>query len=339
MFDPGPLRAAVALHGRVARVVIAAVDGSSPREVGASMLVWAGGQSGTIGGGALEWQATRRAWKMLAEGRPAALLERVPLGPQLGQCCGGMVSVLTELHDAASLAAIAAQGVHARPVAGGAAADPPLAVRRLVARARGEGVLPAPALIQGWMVEPLARPGREVWIWGAGHVGRALVQVLAPLPGFGLTWIDTAPERFPGTIPAGVARRWDAGPARLAGEAPEAAGHLIVTYSHLLDLELCHRLLKHGFGWCGLIGSATKWKRFRARLLRLGHGEAAIDRIACPIGEPGLGKHPAAIAIGVAAQLLRMNETFRTETGDDGQDRDASAAEGPEQDLSGRSGQ
>ena len=78
----------------------------------------------------------------------------------------------------------------------------------------------------------------------------------------------------------------------------------MLTFSHSLDLELCHRLLGHGFRTLGLIGSATKWARFRSRLAALGHAEARIARIRCPIGDPGLGKHPQAIAIGVAADLL-----------------------------------
>lgn len=80
--------------------------------------------------------------------------------------------------------------------------------------------------------------------------------------------------------------------------------HLVVTYSHALDLALCHALLGHGFAALGLIGSASKRARFRARLAALGHAPAQIDRIDCPIGDPALGKHPQAIAIGVAAALL-----------------------------------
>jgi xanthine dehydrogenase accessory factor len=88
------------------------------------------------------------------------------------------------------------------------------------------------------------------------------------------------------------------------GHAPQEADHLIMTYAHDLDLALCHALLKHGFASAGLIGSATKWARFRTRLAALGHSPAQISRIACPIGDPHLGKHPQAIAVGVATALL-----------------------------------
>jgi xanthine dehydrogenase accessory factor len=163
---------------------------------------------------------------------------------------------------------------------------------------------PAPALIQGWMVESVAQAERPLWIWGAGHVGRALVSVLAPLPGVAITWIDVAADRFPGEVPAGVTVLTATDPAALADHAPADAEHLVLTFSHALDLELCHRLLGHGFARLGLIGSATKWARFRARLAALGHAPATIARIDCPIGNPSLGKHPQAIAVGVAAEVL-----------------------------------
>jgi xanthine dehydrogenase accessory factor len=297
MFDLDALGKAVADHGPVARVVIGAVKGSSPREVGASMLVWANGQSGTIGGGALEWQAAARARAMLGAG--GARLDHEALGPSLGQCCGGAVTLLTEVYDAQNLPD--GRDVIARAVDSSAM---PLAVKRLIDRARGQGVMPGPQMVQGWMVEPVARPTRQLWVWGAGHVGRALVEVMAPLPGLAITWVDTAPDRFPETLPDTASALPVPDPGLAVALAPKDAEHLILTYSHALDLDLCHRLLTHGFSACGLIGSATKWARFRSRLAALGHSAPAIDRIDCPIGNPSLGKHPQAIAIGVASAFL-----------------------------------
>ena len=297
MFDLDRLSNTIAKYTRVARVVIADVKGSSPREVGASMLVWAGGQSGTIGGGALEWQATQRARAMLTAG--GLRLDHEALGPTLGQCCGGAVTLLTEIYHAENLPKPG--NIIARAVDGGAM---PLAVKRLVDRARGQGLAPVAQLLQGWMVEPVAKPSRELWVWGAGHVGRALVDVLAPLPGVTITWVDTAPDRFPETLPANVRALPLADPANAVSLAPGHAEHLILTYSHALDLELCHRLLGHGFAACGLIGSATKWARFRSRLAALGHAPNIIARMDCPIGDPSLGKHPQAIAIGVAGTFM-----------------------------------
>ena len=290
MFDVGELGAALRF-GPVARVVIAGFEGHSPREVGAAMLVWGTGQSGTIGGGALEFQAVSRARAMLGLGGSRS--DRQALGPDLGQCCGGVVTLLTAVYDRVPEGPVVARGPGAMP----------LAVKRILAAARGQGVLPVAGLVQGWMVEPVAVPMRQVWVWGAGHVGRALVAVLAPLPGLAITWVDFAVERFPEV--AGVRVLPVAEPERAVGLAPLDAEHLIVTFSHALDLELCHRLLGHGFGHCGLIGSATKWARFRGRLAALGHSAGAIGRIECPIGDPSLGKHPQAIALGVAAGMLR----------------------------------
>lgn len=317
-FDLEGLRATVAAHGVVTRVVIAAIRGSSPREVGAAMLVWENGQSGTIGGGALEFQAAEAA----RAGRLG--LSRHALGPELGQCCGGAVTLLTESWDAARLDTVEGTVV-ARPALpfSGTENGPetlqvsgaPLTVKRLLARARSQGLLPEAQLVGDWMVEPVLKPTRQLWIWGAGHVGRALVDVLSPLPEIAITWVDTAPERFPETIPAGVTPLPAVRPADLVAYAPRTAEHLILTYSHELDLELCNRLLRHDFAFAGLIGSATKWARFRSRLAALGHSPQQIARITCPIGDPALGKHPASIAIGVAARLLSPahSETTRKE--------------------------
>ena len=232
------------------RVRVASTAGSTPREAGTEMLVGPDHIEGTIGGGALEWQAIATARRMMTEDR-STHRETVPLGPSLGQCCGG--SVVLEFTCADTLA---------------------------------------------------APQGRPLWIWGAGHVGRALAGVFAPLPGHDITLIDVAEDRFPDLLPAGVTPCVAVQPTRLVPHAPARADHLIVTYSHDLDLKLCDGLLRHGFASCGLIGSATKWARFRSRLAALGHTDAQISRIACPIGDPSLGKHPQAIAVGVAASLL-----------------------------------
>lgn len=229
------------------RITITKTAGSVPREAGTQMLVWADRTEGTIGGGALEWEAIAEARKMLRDGRMTHSA-KIPLGPTLGQCCGGSVSLVWEHADAMDIP-----------------------------------------------------PARPLWIYGAGHVGRALVHVMAPLPDFAITWVDTDADRFPDTdVTTLVARD----PALVVRHAPPEADHLILTYSHEIDLALCHAVLSHKFNNAGLIGSATKWARFRTRLAALGHSPAQISRIACPIGDPSLGKHPAAIALGVATAMI-----------------------------------
>ncbi|MEL7301960.1 MAG: xanthine dehydrogenase accessory protein XdhC [Pseudomonadota bacterium] len=288
-------------HGPLARVIVAEVRGSAPREVGAEMWVWAdkardGGQHGTIGGGTLEYEASEAARAALVRDPAArAFATTHALGPDLGQCCGGAVTLVTEI-----LAEAPEPGLRAIPL-GDAPAT--LAVERVKQALRNGSGDDRARLVDGWFLERPLAPTREIWIWGAGHVGRALTQVLAPLPDLALTWIDTAPDRFP-AIPDGVTQVSAAKPELLMAHAPETAEHLIVTYSHALDLALCDAALRRGFRGCGLIGSATKWARFRKRLGALGHGDAEIARIACPIGDPTLGKHPQAIAIGVAHALV-----------------------------------
>jgi len=317
--DRATLARAVAAQERVVRVVVAEVLGSAPREVGAAMLVWPGGQQGTIGGGALEYEAAARARDMLARGETRAS-QKALLGPDLGQCCGGAVTLLFEAWDAPALAALT-DTLYAHPVEVGANPTPPLAVTRLRAQARRSGARPSPRMVEGWFIEPLTAAQTPVWIWGAGHVGRALVATLAPHPGLALTWADTGEGRFPATIPEGVTPRAEPHLARAAADAPRDAHHVVLTYSHALDLALCDALLNHAFASLGLIGSATKWARFRARLGQMGHSADALARIRCPVGDKRLGKHPQAIAVGVAHALLidlAKNEAERPAPGDEG---------------------
>lgn len=231
-------------------VTITRTAGSAPRNAGTQMRVFSDHIEGTIGGGALEWEAMAHARKMLETETPSDS-QTIPLGPNLGQCCGGSVQLSYAVNTATETA-----------------------------------------------------PNRNIWIYGAGHVGRALVQTIAILPDTSITWIDTAPDRFPETPPANVTPFPAADPALATKHAPADAEHLILTYAHDLDLAICHALLNRDFGSIGLIGSATKWARFKSRLTALGHSPAKIGQIACPIGDPALGKHPSQIAISVAAAMI-----------------------------------
>lgn len=231
-------------------VTVRATQGSAPRDAGTSMRIWPDRQNGTIGGGALEWEAARIARALLMTGKDTAH-HKMPLGPDLGQCCGGTVSLDFTRNSATDTIT-----------------QPPL------------------------------------WIWGAGHVGRSIAGVIAPFEDREITLIDTTPDRMPDTIPNGVSPLVAADPVRAVAHASLSADHLIATYSHDIDLALCDALLRHGFASVGLIGSATKWARFGRRLASMGHGGEQIARIACPIGDPSLGKHPQAIAVGVAATLI-----------------------------------
>ncbi len=308
--DPDTLCATIRDHGPVCRVVVAETRGSAPREAGAAMLVWADGQRGTIGGGALEHDAVLSARRMLAEG-PSRSLAAKPLGPALGQCCGGVVTLLWEMHKSAGLpdtGGTTTDGVFIRPVTTDATGDPPPALLRRARRADMGDIL----LLDGWVAERLAGPRTPVWIYGAGHVGRAVAATLAPLPDFGVTLIDTHISRLPAPPPEGVTPLIAADPVRVIGRAPATARHLVMTYSHELDLDLCHRLLAVPGASIGLIGSHTKWARFSKRLRALGHAPATLRRITCPVGDPSLGKHPRHIAVGVAAALIKEHRRRTT---------------------------
>lgn len=303
-FDLASLEQAITAHGAVVRVVVANTRGSVPREAGASMLIWTNGQSGTIGGGALELAASNAARQQLNSRTPVALTSH-PLGPGLGQCCGGSVTIVSEIWDQARIDALGPSPIAvARQVAGHQ--DQPFAMRAALRASRGEGREVNFSYSQGWLMEPVLQASRSLWVHGAGHVGRAIVSMLAPLPEFEITWTDTGPDRFPSDLPPGVTQLPSRDPARLIPHAPQNAEHLILTYSHALDLSLCDAVLRHGFREVGLIGSATKWARFRKRLNALGHSPDKIARITCPIGDPTLGKAPQQIAIGVAHSLLRQ---------------------------------
>ncbi|MCY4461853.1 MAG: xanthine dehydrogenase accessory protein XdhC [Albidovulum sp.] len=303
------LESEVASHGRIARILVAEVAGSVPREAGTSMIVTERGQSGTIGGGALEFSAVNSARDLMRRNPlPGPSVVKLPLGPSLGQCCGGSATLITEIYDRNAVARVRESedlpGFYARPISG-RNESPPLPVRAFVETFRDSGrKKPHSALESGWILEPIADPSHQLWIFGAGHVGRAIVSVLAPVPELDLYWIDTDENRYPDSIPAEVSKLVAKNPAAVAPHAPLNSEHLVLTYSHAIDLEICSALLRRNVERIGLIGSGTKWARFRSRLVKMGHDAEAVDRIQCPIGNPGLGKHPQAIAVGVASEIL-----------------------------------
>ncbi|MBL4749491.1 MAG: xanthine dehydrogenase accessory protein XdhC [Amylibacter sp.] len=298
-FDLSSLTQAVDAHGHVARILIASHKGSSPREAGTSMLVWDAGFYGTIGGGALEYQAVEMAQKHL-QSKTLTSVQRIPLGPNLGQCCGGSVTLVTECFTQANLPQT--DTIFARPIQVGS--PEPLWVKRNLANARNGAETPDTQLQDGWLVESISQPLQPVWIYGAGHVGRAIIDTLQGLP-FDITWVDTKGARFPADIPENVTQLVAQNPALAAIHAPHDAQHFILTYSHAIDLELCHAILSNSFKSVGLIGSKTKHARFITKLQNLGHSAPQISRIICPIGDPSLGKEPKAIALGITSALIR----------------------------------
>ncbi len=155
---------------------------------------------------------------------------------------------------------------------------------------------------------------RAVYLFGAGHVGRALALALAPLP-FAVRWIDSRREAFPALSPANVSLVFAPDPAAELAGAPDGALIVVMTHSHALDLEIVAAALgAERFGFVGLIGSSTKRARFLSQMRAAGLPEGSLAGLVCPIGTPGLeSKDPAVIAASTVVQLLIVSETLGAE--------------------------
>jgi xanthine dehydrogenase accessory factor len=280
--------------------------------------------------------------------QPGFELRRFPLGSSFGQCCGGIVDIhfetvaaddadwLAQLtHGMASGADSGTSGgngvVLVTPVDGDAAgiarvhaADNPgnpgspcaaaavggdvgAAIEAFLADDAGAAVCSLGG--RDYLLTAVREPDFRIAVFGAGHVGSALVHVLAPLP-CRVDWIDSRPLLTDISLPHNVRARVTADPAAAAARLPAGTFCLVMTHSHPLDLEICARLLPRAdIPWCGLIGSRSKKRRFEKRLRALGLAPAEIARLICPIGIEGIGgKRPAEIAVATAAQLLRERE-------------------------------
>jgi xanthine dehydrogenase accessory factor len=258
------LLAYLAVHDALL-VTVESSQGSVPREAGAWMAVFADCFVGTIGGGHLELQAIEEARRHLAGGSGEPVL-RYPLGPRLGQCCGGVVQLRFERVGAADVVAV------------------------------------------GQRLAPARLP---VALFGGGHVGRALMTALGPLP-FALRWIDSRDEIFPERLPENVeCEHSDPVQGAVADLAP-GSHVLVMSFSHAEDLDVVAACLlrqrqRNDLPFLGLIGSKTKWATFRHRLEECGFSRAELAQVTCPIGLPGIrGKQPEVIAASVAAQLLQL---------------------------------
>jgi xanthine dehydrogenase accessory factor len=305
----------LAEHGAAALVTLARAQGSSPREAGARMVVAPNGAfTGTIGGGALEWGALAEAQALLArrDGPAVARLDRA-LGPDLGQCCGGRVLLTIERFGAAERETIAplAEAERAGVLTTIATVGRDGRLLRRVAE-ENEGRSPRLAYeIQsdGRVYERFGDEPTPFYLFGAGHVGRALSVALSPLP-FLITWTDARPGAIPDTFPVNVTAVTQGDPIELLGRAPDGAFIAVMTHSHALDLDLVIAALQaNRFPYVGLIGSATKRARFTSAMQKMGMASDVVGKLVCPIGLTTIkDKAPAAIAASVAAQALMARE-------------------------------
>lgn len=286
----------------LAMISVLATEGSAPRGAGTRMLVTAGGEQGTIGGGALEFRAVEQARAVLAHPPGTWRVQDYPLGPLLGQCCGGRVRLLVERLDRDALGWL------------GDAAEGRVLVSQLQAGAVLRHVSDGPAVAlsargdrprEGLrLAEMIGQPRRPLYLFGAGHVGQAIARHVAGLP-LRLAWFDTRPVFE--TI-EGVAVVPESAITQCVAEAPEDAALVILTHDHALDYRLTLAALSRPpLAFTGLIGSQTKRARFLSRLEREGVSAEARGRLTCPIGLPGVtGKEPDVIAVALLAQLLQL---------------------------------
>lgn len=301
--------AARMVRGGVPAVLVTIVDvkGSAPREPGVRMLVSADDLAGTIGGGHLEWRGMDIARKILAAGLPSRQIVRIPLGPALGQCCGGVVQLAFERlggDDLEWLDAVSAAFAARQSLTRSVPAHGP------VTHTRAHATLPSVTLGDdgGW-TDTLVPDAMHVVLFGAGHVGHALVRVLGTLP-CTVHWVDERDTLFPAGLPANVAAEATDTAEAVVEAAPPGSYFLVMTHSHALDQALCERIFqRRDFAYFGLIGSATKRARFEHRMMERGIDPARFPEMVCPIGIAGItDKAPAMIAVAIVAQLLQVRD-------------------------------
>ena len=302
--------------GACALVTVARADGSTPREDGARMVVTAeGGFYGTIGGGTLEFEAIRRAVAAIREGVASFVLQNVSLGPDLGQCCGGRTQIAIEVLTRASLEmaqALSQKEAERHPFSTEALiVDGVVQQRRLLTDDPTSRISLQHNQETGnqLLVEKFGSQRRELYLFGAGHVGKAVVLALAPLP-FSVTWVDSRADQFPGAVPGNVRKIASTDPAAILDQAADGAFVLAMTHSHALDEDIMARALLHQrFAYCGVIGSKTKRARFLKRLKARGLTDALTSNMVCPVGVTTVrSKEPASIAAGIAVDLLVRDE-------------------------------
>lgn len=313
------LRERLAYGQEIVLITLADIKGSVPQQSGAKLIVDQAGQVGTIGGGRLEWEATKKA-RQLLEQRSGEIqeIETFSLGKSLGQCCGGVVTLVFQRLSLVGLnqwlidPPTQTQELFLMTPLDGSGLDVEWVSPEIVA----ERALPCSGQAQivthnaqQWLLEDMRDTRTPILIFGAGHVGQALMSVLTSLP-FAPHWIDPRDDMETIAAPHIACAQIDAHVDGAIESAATNAMYVVMTHDHELDLYIVQQILaRNDFFWLGLIGSKTKYHRFRHRLNALGFAPEKINRLTCPIGLPGISsKEPAAIATSVGAQLLMLRE-------------------------------
>ncbi len=319
---------------RVVLVTVAGIRGSAPREVGAKMIVTGSETFGTIGGGQLEYQCTRIACDMLGNDETPAL-RKFPLGSAMGQCCGGVVDILFEPIASALPSWLRdLRALHGQREAAVVATDLSGSIGKTVITAAnfyGETDVAADVLarareslasgrtahrIDDWFFENVVGTDLNIAVFGAGHVGSAVVRSLSALD-CNLRWIDSRRGIFRAP-PSNVRTIESSEPALEVAAMPPGSCYLVMTHSHAIDFDVCDRILRRPDAiYCGLIGSLSKRRRFEKRFRAQGLQDKDFERLTCPIGVAGIsGKKPAEIAVAAAAEVLQAYETATRQLAD-----------------------
>jgi len=293
-------------------VTVVNVEGSAPRESSCRMFVLASGIVETIGGGNLELEAIKLAREMLADNNSNKYkLELYGLGPALQQCCGGAVTLAFEK--------ISAEPEWLHSCQRNDDSDQILvneftqsSVNRYLL---ADGVVDIDNHNANTLIERLNPLRPDVVIFGAGHVGAALIDILSRLP-FRTSWVDQRDDLFADPQDVGIKVFTDNDPLSFIDSLPENALNVVMTHSHELDEDICYHYLKaKKFRFLGLIGSKTKRARFLHRLRDRGIDQQQLSKLTCPIGVPEVaGSSPPEIAIAVAAQLLSLRDQIKLDT-------------------------
>ena len=304
---------------RVVVVTVAGVRGSAPREVGAKMLVTEKETLGTIGGGQLEYECSRIAFDMLGHDEQP-VVRKFPLGTAMGQCCGGVVDILFESIASGMPGWLRELSALHRGYDRHKGVVTPESVYELDDRAmKAEELDDARSSLESrraahqcndWFFEPVVGNEFNIAVFGAGHVGSAVVRSLSALD-CTIRWVDNRRNVF-GNTPINVRTIEAVDPTLEVAALPPGSCYLVMTHSHALDFEICDRILRRGdAAYCGLIGSVTKRRRFEKRYREQGMSNAVLEHLVCPIGVDGIsGKKPAEIAVAVSAEVLQAYESM-----------------------------
>lgn len=333
---PHQLRALLNDHNRVVMVTVAQTKGSTPREMGARFFVMPLITVDTIGGGNLEYKATQIARKVLTNtDKQKTMLKHFSLSAGLGMCCGGVVELLFELMDQGDYPWLE-QWINCYENQSKDILITQINNKNSSKRIYGEQeflqktddlpdqIINTAALLSAennntfiktktdvYYLETIEKKCNYLYLFGAGHVGQAIVTLMKDLP-WQIKWVDTRDDYLEPQFLRQLSRQVDVcitnTPEAEIVHAKSQSFFLVMTHEHSLDLVLCEQILnRDDVKFFGMIGSKTKRQRFEHRLSAIGFNPYQLNKMICPIGIEGINsKQAPIIALSVVAQLQQQ---------------------------------